>query len=225
MVRVDNSRLGKISFILALLMIAATPAAFADGWEFWNNDSLEHDFTKDLSGKFEKEFRFHNGDEYYQHTDFGMTFNGSKKLEWGAGFRQIFITEKNLWSKEDRPYVFATYKWNMNSIQFSNRILYEHRFFSDKTNSGRFRNRFAIQFPQKKLKITPYIADEVFFIHDREEPIDFSANRLYLGVKFKTGKNLEWDVYYLRQSKEKEVMEGEYWKDFDVMGVKLKIDI
>ena len=69
-----------------------------------------------------------------------------------------------------------------------------------------------------KLKIRPYVANEIFVDLDTSE---FDRNRLSGGFKAMLAEYLDADIYYFWQASQR----GEDWIDHNVLGVKLKVKI
>jgi hypothetical protein len=217
----------KKSFLLVLgclLIIVLLPIktfAQKDGdWQFWNTVSLEKQINKELKIILEEETRLGQdmGDFAYQHIDAGLMRKMTNWLDLSLNYRHIFQKKDNAWEEEYRPHFNATLKCRWFNLDFSNRNRFEYRILSKTKDSWRYRNMSKIKIPLNwtKFKLSPYIAEEAFFNFDQG---DFNRNRLYLGSEFKLVKNLQGELYYLRQSSESR---GN-WTDINVLGTKIKL--
>jgi len=93
----------------------------------------------------------------------------------------------------------------------------EYRDRENKKDVWRYRNKFMMKIPLEltKLKLQPYLADEVFINLDKE---GYNRNRLYSGVAFNLSKNVKGEIYYLWQSSRS----GGGWNEINVLGTQLK---
>lgn len=210
--------------LVCLLIIVLLPIkAFGqkDGdWQFWNTVSGEKEINKELKIILEEETRLGQdmGDFAYQHIDAGLLRQMRNWLDLSLNYRHIFQKKDNAWEEEYRPHFNAILKWQWLGLDFSNRNRMEYRILSKTKDSWRYRNMAKVKIPLDwtQFKISPYIANEAFFNFDQD---DFNRNRLSSGVEFKLVKNLQGELYYLRQSSESR---GN-WTDINVLGTKIKL--
>lgn len=207
--------------IVFVVSLAGISLGFDDGdFQYWNTENVSIKLRDDWKLKIEEEFRFGDNitDFYYQHTDVGVTYSGiAEWLDLGLNYRLVF-EESGDWRYENRPYLNATVKHNVENFKLSNRGMLEYRDKEKGKDGWRYRNKFTVKMPYeiKDFKLTPYIADEIF--------VDFiegglNRNRLYAGVGFKVFKNVGIDLFYLWQISEKS---GD-WTNANVLGTKVKL--
>jgi hypothetical protein len=217
------------SLVFFLFLLGSFAESFADDshghWEFWNSDSVEARLGKSLRARFGQEFRYHTGVHYYTHTDLVMIFDRNPNFEWETGYRQVLSKADNRWGQEDRLFLRAIPQWKWGRLELADTNTVEYRSFDDGHKLWRYRNKLAISVPARigNFRFNPYVADEIFIYLTGKDRMDFYRNQFYVGAKSSLGRNVELDLYYMGQSKEKELDEGEIWRNFNVMGVKLRI--
>ena len=196
--------------------------AFEDGdFQYWNSESVSHEFNEDWKIKVEEELRF-GGDAgrfYHHHSDAVITYSGMGDwLELGLNYMLIFEKKENEWVYENRPHLNMTLQYALKGLELTGRNRFEYRDKENGTDGWRYRNRFTVKYPVKAgdFEINPYIADEIFvdFIEEK-----LNRNRLYAGADFKILKNLKLDIFYLWQASEKD----DNWADCNVLGTKVKL--
>jgi len=72
-------------------------------------------------------------------------------------------------------------------------------------------------FDFKKVKIAPYISDEIFIASNAT---GFNENRFYAGMEFGLTKYVKFDVYYLLRDNR---IKADKWSCANVLGTKVKI--
>jgi Protein of unknown function (DUF2490) len=215
----------KLSLVVVALVLFQIVKLYAydDGdFQIWNTDVEEVQLKKDLKLAFEQEFRWANNasEFYYQHYDAGLTYALSKSWSVGAGYRQIYSrTALAPWQSESDPYTFLTYFGELLGFKFDDRNRFEYQYFSYKSDTGRYRNKLTIKPSWKltKFEIQPFISDEAFIVMGDGQ--GFNQNRLSGGLSFSVMKNLKAEVYYMLFSSKA----GSRWKDYNVLGTKIKI--
>ncbi len=208
--------------VIAVLLISEICFAFDDGdFQYWSKASASFDIHKDWKITFAEEFWLGDdaGKLYYQHSDIGFVYKSlADWIEMGFNYRQVFQKDgKDKWRQENRPHLNVTLKGKLLGLDLSDRSRFEYRDRENKKDLWRYRNKVTVKFPLEltSLKLQPYLADEVFVNFDEE---DFNRNRLYVGLSLKLSKNIEAEVYYLRQSSEY----GGEWEDINVLGTQLR---
>ncbi|MFC1704357.1 DUF2490 domain-containing protein [Candidatus Omnitrophota bacterium] len=217
-------KLHKVLLIILVIKVVFIGKCFAfdDGdFQHWNAESFSWKIDEEWKMKLEEEFRW--GDDatnpYYQHSDLGVTFSGiAEWLDLGVNYRHIYEEKSGGWKVENRPHLNATIKWKVADFSFSNRGRFAYRNREDAENFWQYRNKVTVKFPFKltKLKIQPYIADEIFYDFDVDM---LNRNRLYSGFSFILFEHVGAELYYLWQTKES----SDKWKDTYVLGTKIKV--
>jgi len=208
--------------VIAVLLISEICFAFDDGdFQYWSKASASFDIHKDWKFTFAEEFWLGDdaGKLYRHHSDIGFVYKSlADWIELGFNYRQVFQKDgKDKWRQENRPHLNVTLKGKLLGLDLSDRSRFEYRDRENKKDLWRYRNKVTVKFPLEltSLKLQPYLADEVFVNFDEE---DFNRNRLYAGLSLKLSKNIEAEVYYLRQSSES----GGEWEDINVLGTQLR---
>lgn len=217
--------MGRIFLSIAGLVfcLANTVFAYDDGdFQIWNTNVEEIQLKKDLKLAFEQEFRWANNasEFYYQHYDVGLTYTLNKFWNIGAGYRQIYSRTGSVsWLAESDPYMFFTYFGELLGFKFDNRFRFHYQYYSYKNDTGVYRNKFTIKPSWKltKFEIQPYVSDETFIMIGNAQ--GFNQNRLSGGFSFSLLKNFKAEVYYMLLSSKS----GSRWKDYNVLGTKLKL--
>ncbi|MHC4556998.1 MAG: DUF2490 domain-containing protein [Planctomycetota bacterium] len=200
------NKLKRITLYLLVVVIAgeflSTPCfAFDDGdLQFWTTASASFDINKDWKGKFEEEFKFGNdaGHFYYNHSDLGFVYTSlADWMDLGFNYRQVFHKDSaGDWRRENRPHLNVTLKTEVNDFALSSRSRLEYRDREIKKDIWVYRHKATIKLPFEltKLKLQPYIADEVFIDLDKSE---YVGNRLYSGFSLVSSKRIKSELYYL----------------------------
>jgi len=208
--------------VITVVLISEICFAFDDeGFQYWSTAGFSFDIDKDWKVTFEEEFRLGDdgGHLYYQHSDLGLVYKSfADWIDLGVNYRGVFEKDSNgKWRQENRPHLNVTLKGKLFGFDLSDRSRLEYRDRENKKDVWRYRNKVTVKLPLEltKLKLQPYLADEVFINLDEE---GYNRNRLYSGVSFKLSKNLTGNVFYLWQSSKS----GGGWKDLNVIGTGLK---
>ena len=215
----------KLSIVIAIFVLFSVVKLYAydDGdFQIWNTDVEEVQLKKNLKLAFEQEFRWANNasEFYYQHYDVGLTYTLNKSWSVGAGYRQIYSrTALAPWKSESDPYAFFTYFGELLGFKFDDRSRFEYEYFSYKNDTGRYRNKLTIKSPWKftKFEIQPFVSNEAFIMMGNGQ--GFNQNRLSGGFSFSPIRKLKAEIYYMLLSSKS----ADIWKDYNVLGVKLKV--
>lgn len=207
--------------LLSLVFLCNCYAFDDEDFQYWNSESISVKLSEDWKAALSEEFRF--GDNanifYYQHSDLGFIYSGiADWIDLAVNYRHIYEKKSNGWEVENRPHLDAVLKCELSSYELANRIMLEYRNRESNDDFWRYRNRFMIKMPFKltKLKIQPYFADETFYDFDAET---LNKNRIYGGVDLVLTKNIKAEIYYLRESTEK----NDKWADTNILGTKFKL--
>ena len=208
--------------VVTIVLISDICFAYDDGdLQYWSTASASFDIDKDWKFTFKEEFRFKEsgGHLYHHYSDFGFVYKSfADWIDIGVNYRQVFEEDsKGKWREENRPHLNVTLKGKLFDLDLSDRSRLEYRDRENKKDVWRYRNKFMMKIPLEftKLKLQPYLADEVFINLDKE---GYNRNRLYSGVAFKLSKNVKGEIYYLWQSSRS----GGGWKEINVLGTQLK---
>lgn len=218
-----NRRLFFLSIILFLLcQFVSIPFALArDDWQYWNEFQLKFALKEKLNLRFKAEQRLRDDvtDLYLTNYEAGIIFKANKYFEFGPLY--LFEREKSLSGQvtnEHRLSFEGTLKWQINDIKLSNRHLFSHRDISGR-ESWTYRNKLKITYPVEinSLSIVPFIADEIFY---DTVPDKFNQNRFSIGFSRQLTKHLEFEIYYLLNSKR--ARQGN-WDEVNVVGTAFSI--
>ncbi len=207
--------------VLIYLFFPIKCFAFDDGdFQAWYAMNFSWKIKENWKFAWEKELRFGDDvrDHYYFHADLGVTYSGfAKWLDVGIYYRQVFEEKSLNWTQEYQPHLDATLKFDIGEFKINNRGRLEFRNKKDSDFSLRYRNKFTVKFPFKltRLKIQPYIADEIFADFDAGE---MNRNRLYVGLVMDIVQNLKMELFYLWQTSKS----SGNWDDLNILGTKLK---
>lgn len=144
----------------------------------------------------DEEFRVDTDDDYYVHTEIGVTYEVLPWLSLGAAFRQIFEEQNDNWEPEFRPQFQATFKRIRQYFSILDRNQFEYRIYKQDPWKAFYRNRLKIGFPFvfDGRVLSPYIADEIFV---RLNDPEFNRNRVYGGLDFIFWRDrMGMDLYY-----------------------------
>ncbi len=194
-------------FLLAALIcggISSEPALASDksGFQYWSTAEFNVDLDEDWTATFNEEFRLgdEGGNLYYHHSEIGFVYKGlADWIDVGAGFRKIYEDTGDTWQQENRPQINVTLKGKLGDIAVSTRSRFEYRDREEREDIWRYRNKVTFKLPGEltKLKLKPYLADEVYINFNEE---GYVRNRVCSGVAFSIAKNVTADIYYLWQS-------------------------
>ena len=208
--------------VITILLFGKVCLAFEDeGFQYWSSAGASFDINKDWQCAFEEEFRLGNdgGHLYYHHSDLGFIYKSfADWIDLGFNYRQVFEKDSNnRWRQENRPHVNITLKGRLFNLDISDRSRFEYRDFENKKDVWRYRNKVTVKLPVEltELKLTPYLADEVFITPD-DDNVD--RNRFYSGASFNLLKNIKADIFYLWQSSRS----AKEWKDINALGTSLR---
>ncbi len=211
-----------IVLILCFAAVSFKAYAYDNGdFQIWHTEGQEVEIGKATKLTQEEEWRFGEdaSEFFYQHYDWGVVYGFDKRLDIGFNYRQVYEKYKQKWREENRPHVNATVKLDLWKFRFEDRNRLEYRHFRYKDDFVRYRNRFMLKYPLdfKKIKIAPYVADEIFIASNAT---GFNENRFYSGLEFGLTKYVKADIYYMMRSIRGV---GDKWSEANVLGTRLKI--
>ncbi len=190
----------KIVLLLAMGILTCTQITLA------GDDDLFFEFQAGISHQInnvwkmsvsEKLYYSDTGSLFAHETDIGFAYSGLADwlvLSWNFKYAEGNPTGDN-WIREYRPHFNVTIKDKIGNIPWSNRTRIEYRYFDEKKDYWRLRNKLLLDMPFKipVLNATPYVGDEVLFNLSEN---GFNQNRLYTGLKFNISKNIKANLYY-----------------------------
>ena len=194
--------------------------AYDDGdFQYWNSESLSVKLNNDWKAALSEEFRFGDdaGKFYYQHSDLGFIYSGMAKwIDIGLHYRHIFEKRSNDWKVENQPHLNLTLTWDAEEFKLSSLSYLSYRNREDAEDFWEYRNKFTLtpDWQFTRLKIQPYLADEIYINIDQGE---FSRNRLFSGVKLALGKSIKAALFYLWQT----TKGSDSWQDLNVLGTQI----
>ena len=213
----------KLAFVFFMSFSVAGSAAAYDRGDFqiWNTDYEDIKVYKGVRLSMEQEFRYgENASElYYQHYDWGVVFGFDRILDLGFFYRQVFDRYKKKWREEDMPNVNATIKFDLWKFKFDDRNRLEYRHYRYRDDSLRYRNRFSLKYPFdfKRIKISPYAADEIFV---SSNGTGYNENRFSAGAELEFTKYARFDLHYMLKENR---LKDDKWTWANVLGTKIKI--
>ena len=210
--------------LLLFVLSAVASAQLVDRTDnqFWSDVQFAVPMTKDIDFNALGTFRL--GRDISRPVDerigMGFTFRFGPHVSIAPNYLYIAtqpVRNRKLW--ENRLSLPVTLRFNVEKFRLSDRNMFERRFRNAGIVSTRYRNRLQIEHPvgSKKLNLSLYVADEVFY--------DWSLNR-WVRNRFTVGgtkvfnKHLTQDVYYLRQN-DGVAIPG----DLNVVGTSLRVKL
>ena len=181
--------------ILLFLFFSFTGFAQENDFQTWHSVSLNKKFIKQTNLTIKTGLRLRENSSLYakQFTDFKIKRKYNKRISYALGYRYI-----NKWdialniSDQNRFYVDVNYK-NKFSKRFSyavrNRLQSQGDFFSYKMT---LRQKFALDYNIKKIKLTPIISTEYFLT--LEDGINKLRSTIALG--YPLAKKLDFELAF-----------------------------
>ena len=211
-----------VVLVLCLAAVGFKAHAYDDGdFQIWHTENQEVALGTATKLTQEEEWRFGEdaSEFFYQHYEWGVVYGFDKRLDIGFNYRQIYEKYKKKWREENRPHANATVKLDIWKFRFEDRNRLEYRHFRYKDDFVRYRNRFMLKYPFefRKIKIAPYVSDEIFIASNGR---GFSENRFCSGLEFGLPKYVKADVYYMVRSMRGA---GDKWSEANVLGTRLKV--
>jgi hypothetical protein len=145
-----------------------------------------------------------------------LSRNLVKWLSLGGSFRQIYTSKKDeIWKQENTPSPIVVLSHKLSSFSIKDKSKFEIRFREGKDTTWRYRNKLTLASSLKatSLKISPYLADEIFIDED-----GFARNRISLGAKLTPIDSIQCELFGMIQSDNRE----DEWENTNVLGTKVK---
>jgi hypothetical protein len=210
-------------FVLWAVIVSSSVCHASDvkNIQHWNSEGIQIKLTTDWAFEIREELRLEDngGSLYHYFTETGLMYAFRDYLDFSVNYRHIKNKKNEDWATEYRPHINGTMKIRWHEFVIGDRNRIEFRKFEDGNHSWRWRNKLSIQSPFRwtRLKIEPYVSDEVFIDFDKNE---FNQNRLYIGWKLTFFKHVRGDLFYMCQS-----IKSTGWKDNHIIGTNLKVII
>lgn len=205
----------KIVYTILLLTMGFALNSKADT----NTNSTFLDHT---SVTLEEEFRFKEGDFYYEHTDISGKYKFNDHVDVFGGYRLI-LQDKGLGFKDQSMFIpgfnLKTSDSKYGKLTLRSRV--EIGLNTSPTpTSYQLTEYLKYNTPWKltKFKINPFIGDETFF--DCSHQMDFNKNRAYAGLDYQFTKKIKGSTYYFRESNKK----NNNWTDSNVVVTQVKFE-
>ncbi len=216
---------GIICVVLLMILFYPPLPAHAQGhWEYWSETTARFKPDRQNEIRLDKTIRFHKGAMHYTHSDLHFRHRHNSTLRTGLGYRLVEYRSDDRWKTEHRPYGLAVLDVPVGSFDLENRHKMEYRMKPAEAGLWRYRNRLRVALPVRigeNYRIKPYVADEIFIYLNGQDSFEISRNRLSTGIEFPLGKNSGAEFYYLAQTQEIDLDEGEVWRNYNVIGIKL----
>jgi hypothetical protein len=214
-----------VLIILLLFFISSPLYANDKAWEFWNANAVSVPISERLKFDLEKEFRYKNGEIYYDQTDLRFLNKFNSRISAGVGFQYNRSKKEGYWYEESRPFLIGRFGTRMGDFKIDNINRLEYRMYGDPREKDhyRYRTRLQVSYPIKsRMKFEPYLSNEFFVKLQDGNWTDISANRFYAGIKSVPLRNLEMDLFYLNRNSLRQVNDIDMWSDTNIIGLKLK---
>jgi hypothetical protein len=215
---------GAFAGLLLLVLSAVAPAQVVDHTDnqFWSDVQFAVPMTKAIDFNMLGTLRL--GRDISRPVDerigVGFTFRFGQHVSVAPNYLYIATQPvRNRRNWESRLSLPVTLRFNLEKFRLSDRNLFERRIRRPGINSTRYRNRLQIEHPvgPKKLNLSLYVADEVFY----DWSIDrWVRNRFTVGGTKVFNKHLTEDFYYLRQNDGVSIP-----GDLNVVGTSLRVKL
>lgn len=206
--------------LLCGLLLAAKSAFASDDWQYWHDTEIKAELTEKYSLRLDAQQRLRDdfSDLYFYNFAGGFLWEASRFFEIGPFFR--YDHEKDADGdhvNENRWLIEATLKHALGKLKLSDRSRIEYRN-RNTTDAWRYRNRLKVSYPLpfKKIKITPFAADEIFWDITNHT---LNQNRFSTGLETGLNRHVTLKTYYLLRS----VRRGADWDEEHILGTGLSL--
>jgi hypothetical protein len=205
---------------IAGLMIAgcATVRGEAGDNQAWMQVWVSGDITDTVGIKLTRENRYRDTDDdkyYYGYTDIALPVKLNKSWTLTPAVRLITTLRGGEWREDLMPHISLNNKTTLGPVTLKNRMrLVKMDKEATDADPVQYRHRLDLM-PAKSWtdwKLTPYVAEEVFYDFD-----EYQVNkcRTYVGLTFAPVKKVSMDLYVMREDTKK----NEEWSDVLVFGL------
>ncbi len=206
----EIKKMKRLTELLLLSLILGLPVeSFAQNnndRQFWSGIGIEQKIVGNFSISISECFRCNNNmsDFYWHHTDIGVSYKFLPWFSLGLNCWQIYKGKEGVWKEHRRPHVNGTFSLPIKALVLSDRNRIEYRIAKDDEKTWMYRNKLELKIPIEviSIKISPYIAEEIFINFSEAE---FACNRIYAGIKLKILKWAYLDTGYFWELKKGEV--------------------
>ena len=204
------------------------PAQAKDDLQYWNTLEMVKRLNSQWDLFFRPEMRMEDGATHLFYHEYrqGARFKPSKNLE--IGFNYLFVRNENAGGKtleEHTGEIDVTPKCTLGPFDLSLRSRVELRTIERSAGEQEYRIRLMpkIAYPTSIFhhKVTPYVADDLFYDYTRDA---WNQNRAFLGVvvpfKESHGVRTSMDFYYMNQAL---LGKRHDWSANHILGTKLNV--
>lgn len=194
--------------LLTLLLLSGGSKAQIDDVRLWTGVSIQHKFTRRLTGSIEEQLRFRNDitqiDQVF--TDAGLSYQLFKNFKLALNYRFVRKNEHNYYSIAHRFYVDAAYRLKVGSVAFTlrERVMQQYKDYNSselgKIPEWLLRSKLTAKFDMQR-KYSPYIGAEMYYVIDNAKEKDnlISRIRYSAGVEYEFNRIHTLDVFVLLQ--------------------------
>jgi hypothetical protein len=216
-------RIAVITLAFLILTSGFSPvSAKENNWEFYTSTAASVKMTNDLKFQIQRGFRFRDGEPVFNSTNVSFTQNLNKSISTGFSCNQSPTIPGKDWRTSGRIFLTGTAKHKMNRLNIENRHRLDYRLVEGGRNSFTYRTRLKLSYPvESKIKLQPYISNEVFINFKSGQNSKFDGNRLTVGVSAEPIKNFSFDLYYVNHDSLLRRKKGEEWQDKNILGLSI----
>lgn len=213
------SKVWKIACIAGLLIAGGAMARGEAGDnQAWMQIWVSGQLTDTVGIKLTRENRYRDTDEdkyFYGYTDIALPVKLNKNWSLTPAVRLITTLRGGEWRDDLMPHISLNNKTTLGSVTMKNRMRLV-KMDKEATDADPIQYRHRIDLMPAKSwtdwKLTPYVAEEVFYDFDEYQVNKF---RTYAGMTFVPVKKVSMDLYVMREDTKKL---GD-WNDVLVFGL------
>ena len=204
-----------------LFLLSLSSLAYADAdWSYKSRYSASFPVIDKLEGSVISESRYKDdmSDHHYSHLEAVLGYDFLEWLELGTSYRYVSRATDDGWRRENRPSIYAEFKWGRADFEISNNNKLEYRIREDNEDIFRYKNKLKIEYPIEwtELKISPYASEVIFWDFNVGQ---LNGYRLEAGFSMQLLKNSELCIAYQFGNDKK----SDDWTDTNYMITYLKI--
>jgi hypothetical protein len=181
-----------------LVFFVLSTFAYADtDWGYKSKYKVSFPVIDKWEGSVISELRYNDdmSDHHYSHLETVLSYDFLDWLELGTNYRYISRSTDDGWKRENRPSIYAEFKWNWADFELSNNNKLEYRIRQADEDIFRYKNKLKIEYPVEwtALKISPYVSEVIFLDFDVGQ---LNGYRLEAGFSMQLLKNSELNIAY-----------------------------